>query len=241
MININSLNEEEKWNLAKQLSKELKFPVTEMFYGLEVKNPSGIITLQQKGRAHSWTRNWYNWVATQALDMPGPSGTTTFGAGWLTAKNTSGTVAAGATTMPYRLTNTLLSNGWYEQATTGNYGIWIGSGSTAFSIEDYTLATKITSGNASGMMLYFYMSAPLTTYDSTAGAEKWTVSLTRVFNNNSGGDVTVAELGLVWYGSFWTSSYFLMERTVLGSSVTIKNGGQLAVRYTLSMSYNTVD
>jgi hypothetical protein len=65
----------------------------------------------------------------------------------------------------------------------------------------------------------------------TSATKTWVATLIRVFNNNSGASIVVAEAGLLGSGST------LLSRDVLGSTVTVANGGQLTVTYTISRAF----
>jgi hypothetical protein len=229
--------EEKKYADLKSLCREFKLPVTEMFIGIKLHDRNGVLIFDDYMRGHSWTRNWYNWITSAGLDMPS-LGVSTFGAGFISSKNTAGTVYPGATlTAFYRTTNTLLGNGFHENTVNGLYGIFIGSGSTSFSVEDYNLAGKIAPGNAAGQCAYQAMTYPLVSYAS----KTWTELISRIFNNNSGGEISVNEIGLVWYGSLGSTNYFLFERSVLAVPTILVNGGQLTVTYTLSVDFSAID
>jgi hypothetical protein len=232
--------EEKKWDLLKANCRELKVPVTELFYGIKLYDKNGIITFDDFYRGHSWTRNWYNIVASAAIEI-GASGST-FEAGTLTGKRSSGTLYNSVTYCCARNAVTELGNGIYNNTNNSNYGIQVGTSNTAFSINDYALAGLIDHGSAASQLFYGVMTTGERTYDSTPGAEKWTNLVSRNFNNSSGGEITVREIGILWYGYiFGGPSYFLLERTVLPLPIAVVNGGQLVVAYQMSMSFAECD
>ena len=96
------------------------------------------------------------------------------------------------------------------------------------------MIAKIAHGNASGQFAYNAMSAPVATYNG--GAKTWSSAPTRIFNNNSGGSITVGEVGLMWNGTcFGSTTHYLFERSVLSPTVAVANGAQLTVTYTITM------
>lgn len=109
--------------------------------------------------------------------------------------------------------------------TTSTYGIQVGTGTSAESINDTALQTQIAHGTGAGQLQYGSMTfgAPSTTATTT------TFRFTRVFTNGSGGTVTVQEIGLVSRDIINTNS-FLWVRDLTGA-VAVGNGSQLTVNY----------
>ena len=107
--------------------------------------------------------------------------------------------------------------------TTSTYGILVGTGTSAESINDTALQTQVAHGASAGQLQYGAMTyaAPSTTATTT------TFRCTRVFTNASGGTVTVQEIGLV---SREQSNSFLLIRDLTGA-VAVNNGQQLTVNY----------
>ena len=113
-------------------------------------------------------------------------------------------------------------------STTSTYGIQVGTGTSAESINDTKLQTQISHGVAAGNLQYGTVSygAPSTTATTT------TFRTTRVFTNGSGGTVTVQEIGLVCRGN-QSANNFLIIRDLTGA-VAVTNGQQLTVNYDLT-------
>ena len=127
------------------------------------------------------------------------------------------------------VTNTFNSSATQQQSlrtdagtTTSTYGIQVGTGTAAESINDTSLQTQISHGTSVGNLQYGAMTygAPSTTATTT------TFRCTRVFTNGSGGTVTVQEIGLVSR----TTNSILMIRDLTGA-VAVTNGQQLTVNY----------
>ena len=108
---------------------------------------------------------------------------------------------------------------------TSTYGIQVGTGTGAESINDTALGTQIAHGTGVGQLQYGTMTygAPSTTATTT------TFRFTRVFTNGSGGTVTVQEIGLVSRDVNGGNS-FLWTRDLTGA-VAVNNGQQLTVNY----------
>lgn len=106
-------------------------------------------------------------------------------------------------------------------------GIVVGSGNLAEDYTQYNLETRITDGSGAGELEY--------------GSNAWEVPevtggnvdfrLSRSYQNNSGGNVTIQEMGIFFYTSY--SYPILVARDVLSSSVTIPDGGIAIATYTL--------
>ena len=112
-----------------------------------------------------------------------------------------------------------------QAGVTGN-GILIGTGTTAVTINDYAMETLIDHGTGAGEMQYAALTrtAPVTDVSGTS------FRLSRVFSNDSGGSITVEEIGVVVNCIF----YILIIRDVLGASaITVANGEELTLNYTI--------
>ena len=122
----------------------------------------------------------------------------------------------------------------YMYATGTSLGIQVGTGSTAVDILDYVLATAIANGSGAGQLVYQAL-----TYDAdvTVADPICTFIVYRNFNNNSGGQITVAETG--FYCSTrdtgGTAQTFCLFRDV-PTSVAVPDGGGCYVKYTLQIS-----
>jgi hypothetical protein len=199
-------------------------PVT--FVDMEVKNAAGEVIDSFLMKSNSWVRNAYN---TEACFMAigGPTstdgGSNTFREGSLKFKDTAG-VERTTSLVPLGIDNYLGASG----NSTG--GIQVGTGNSAESLDFYKLESLIANGNASGQMNYAAGTASLS-YNATS--KKWTNVLSRIMNNNSGAPIDVKEVGLVNYSSY----PFLMSRDLLATTVTVPNGGQLTVTYTIEMTF----
>ena len=106
-------------------------------------------------------------------------------------------------------------------------GIVVGSGNLAEDYTQYTLETRITDGSAAGQLEY--------------GTQAWEVPevtggnvdfrLSRSFQNNSGGTVTIREIAI--FVDVDNSVHTMIARDVLSSEVAVPNGGLAIATYTL--------
>jgi electron transfer flavoprotein alpha subunit len=70
-------------------------------------------------------------------------------------------------------------------------GIVVGTSDTAFGIDQYALQAEIESGSSAGEFAYTAMAVGVATYTSTT--DTWKITHTRIYNNNSGGSITVKD------------------------------------------------
>lgn len=109
-----------------------------------------------------------------------------------------------------------------------SYGIVVGTGTTNPSLDDYNLESKIPHGTESGQLSY----GDTTKYDySESGSVVVDQGCQRSFDNNSGADITVNEIGLIATINIGGQNVnVLLMRDVI-SATTIPNGGRLTVKY----------
>lgn len=233
--------EEAKFAELKEKCRELKVPAPpEIIINFRVRDRNGVLVLDDDQRAHSWTRNYYDIMCSQISTVAMGTGGV-LGAGYLTCKNTAGSIPTNASkSAQYSNSNGITGAGIIEATSSGDHGILIGTGTTAFSPENYGMGTKIVSGIGSGQMSYVAMAASSATY--TADTKTWAATVARIFNNNSGGSITVGEVGLVTFTTVQSmAAYWLVERSVLSPTVAVADGAQLTVTYTISMDFSAID
>ncbi len=122
-----------------------------------------------------------------------------------------------------------------------SYGIVIGNGTASVSPTDYALQSKIPNGTGSGQLSYDAHSfSPI-----TSGGGVTSFSVVRSFANNSGGDISVSEVGIIIYHRLYEhddrigtvyneTQYVLIIRDVF-STRTVPDGGGITVKYTFSI------
>lgn len=114
------------------------------------------------------------------------------------------------------------------------YGIVVGSGTTAVDVADYKLGTLYAHGMAASNLYYKGTTFGALTYVNSNTTAQWT--LTRYFYNLSGGELDVSEYALYGLSDVSGSSvYFCLSRDVL-TTVTLKAGQGLKMEYTLEVS-----
>ena len=190
------LKEEQKYEQLRKLAQELHIPIPEVFLELEVTDKNGKVIQKHKQRSHSWTRNAYNLLFSELAGKD--ANDTIFGAGKLNIKDTDGITQAG--NMPIELTYNQsvdgTGNGYRALAGDNSYGIVVGSGTNVESFEDYALQTLIANGTGAGQLSYILSELHSISYAALVLSN----TLVRYFNNNSGGSISVNEVGLVVHG-----------------------------------------
>lgn len=117
------------------------------------------------------------------------------------------------------------------RAPTGtSYGIWVGTDDTAPTNTDITLGALIANGSGAGQLNYGIQSGNWQIPASISGNIDFL--LTRSLSNNSGGTVTIKEIGITII-SGTTSWRYLIARDVLGSPVAVGDSESVVVEYTL--------
>jgi hypothetical protein len=221
--------EEKKFEELKDRCRELKVPAPpEIMIGLKVHDKSGVLVFDDKQRGHSWTRNYYKALCVYFTGSP--LTTATWGAGYLSIKTAAGDVYGSASTAVAGTVRSAVGSLGSLAA-----GIVCGTSDAAFSTEHYGLQAVIAQGTGAGQFSYAAQSATAAAY--TAGTKTWAATLTRIMNNNSGGSITVKEVGLYWLATFTS----LFERSVLDPTVAVANGAQLTVTYEISMDFSAID
>ena len=112
-------------------------------------------------------------------------------------------------------------------------GIMVGTGTTAPTIDDYHLETRIIHGSGAGQLQYGGVAFGLPASDPTTSQ----FTITRNFANASGASITVNEIGLyvraraVTYGGSYEDHYFMVIRDVISGGIVVPNGQTLTVNY----------
>lgn len=127
-----------------------------------------------------------------------------------------------------RSINTINFSNCSMLAPAGNdsYGIVVGTGTTSVDRSDHNLASKISHGTGSGQLSYGDSSE----YYSESGITR-SEGVERTFDNNSGGSITVNEIGLIAKVNDGSSDYYLLILRDVISSTTVPDGGRLTVKY----------
>jgi len=235
-----NLEEEARYEQLRKLGQELHIPISETFWELEVMNKNGKVIQRLKQRSHSWVRNAYNMMFCYLAGKDLSNGS--FGAGYLSLKDTAGTVQAGAGPVCLSQGSSVDSTSMGYRGPAGNdsYGILVGSGTNPEDFESYVLHVKIANGTGVGQLTYVESETHAISWNP--GTLTMKNDLARYFNNNSGADDSVNEVALSLRGYRPGSSvpyYYMTARDLLIATVTVPNTGQLKVTYTVQLTYPT--
>jgi hypothetical protein len=128
-----------------------------------------------------------------------------------------------------------------DKANDNNYGIQIGTGTTAPSITDTRLSQLITNGTGPGQMQYggVNVTGAVTNTTNNTGY----ITVTRTFTNNSGASITVSEVGLVAFtggyfisGAVQSNQFYLIIHDLLPTPITVPNGSSLSISYEIQVA-----
>jgi hypothetical protein len=218
------------------VSIPVKVPKVRMDYDLRAVNDKGKLIVRQD-ESHSWTRNYYNF--TSSLVGSYLFDATNFQDGKINIKDTAGTVFSSSNTgvrLDYQQDVELLSYGYMALSGEGTKGIVTGTGSAGESIDDFILGTQITHGIGAGN-LFYQTSHPVAVAVFDAGTRVLSRKLTRFFDNFSGGDVTIKEIGQIARAKVVeTDSLILVARDLIGDLV-VANKSCAAISYIYSLTY----
>ena len=116
-------------------------------------------------------------------------------------------------------------------------GIIVGTSSTAVAVGDDNLVTPIANGSAASQFTYYGCWG----LNYTTGASSASFDVERIFRNDSGGSITVAEIGM-YAGTMLAAVTaplgfsFCILRDVISPTVAVANGEYLKVKYTITVS-----
>lgn len=217
------LKEELEHQEFERLSLKLGIPVPRVFIKLESEK-GGRILERYQDRSRTWNRNFWNMVLCFIAYQPGVA--TNFGAGYLSFKDTTAAVAS--------VGSNLINIKVQGAVNDGTYGIQVGRGVGAESFEGYALGTPVVNGTGTNQLVYSAMGAGSQNYN--AGTRVWTITLSRVMNNNSSGIIGLNEVALTY--QFHTgSTYLMLNRDLLGSTFNVAIGAQLTVTYNITLTF----
>jgi len=119
--------------------------------------------------------------------------------------------------------------------------IQVGSGSQSNPASAITLAAPIANGSGTGQLIY---GTPSISSNIIVSGSSAYFTISQTYTNNSGGTVTITEVGIVVYIQFvsWNSSSStncgntLMWYDVLSSAISVPNGGSVTIYYTFTVN-----
>lgn len=224
LVRINEITQEEIQVLEdidkNCLAMHLPCP-PKTFIKMEV-HEQGEKVLEYDFRSKSWVRNAHNVLMGTYTNFKDVG--STYAAGSTYSKDTAGSA---------RASNIIFNVNPVAPIGNSTYGIVVGTGTTAESFESYALATPVVHGNSSGRLSYAAQNATVMSYDTPS--KTWTIQFVRLFNNNSGGTITVTETAMLY--DYSSVINFMYCRDLLGSPVEVANTAQLTVTYTMQYTF----
>jgi len=124
---------------------------------------------------------------------------------------------------------------WYDGPSAPYSGIQVGSGTSSPSASSPYLESLILNGTNPGQLEYSASSVTSPSVSSNPA----TLSVSKTFTNDSGGSVTVGEIGLAMQLRNDNTGQYeaaLMVHDVLSSAVSVPNGSTITVTYTLQVN-----
>jgi hypothetical protein len=207
-------------------------PTFKAYLTIIVRNEKGDIIKVHKQWSHSPTSNFIG------LFLP---------TNWfINTGNTFAITDTAGTSYNHLITNGVNNNALYYPSTGNNFPSWlvmiqVGSGQQSNPYSAYSLAAPIANGTGTGQLLYGQPSVSQT--PTVSGSSVYFV-ISQAFNNQSGGTVTISELGIIidsyMYnintGQVINFGYLLMWYDVLSSPISIPNGGSMVIYYTFTVN-----
>lgn len=216
--------------LLKKACLQLHVPHVNMFLDIDV-TLDGKVLAHKHQRSKSFVRNAYNvmFSTVAGYDMSD----VTFADSYLNKKDTSGNIRSG-TGLVWGGCDAA-GNGYQHVGSSNTYGIVVGTGTGAESLDSYQLGTIIAPGNGTGQLYTLRSELPVDSY----GSLTMTRTLVRYFNNNSGSTIVLGEVGLIvkgyYSGDTWLA--YLVSRDLISPTVNILDKAQLKVTYTINLVY----
>jgi len=127
-------------------------------------------------------------------------------------------------------------------AGTDSFGILVGSGTGAFSLTQYSLASKISNGTSAGQMSYGVTSITDLGVNTSVSPPVYQIQIVRAFTNQTSSTITINEVGLE-AKNYWKSDAgtvanvtFLIARDVLSTSYSVPPNGSATVAITIGVT-----
>lgn len=216
------IQDEKHFARLLELGNALDIPVLVPIWRIKI-GQNGIYHTERKWYARSWVRNAYNAHADQS--MGGVLITGGYADGSMSLKRTSGTVIDSWN----HLSNPETVGGYFAPVADDDGGIIVGIGTAAEGFDDFELDSLVAEGTMD------YQACALDSKGWNGGSlfhwSKWE----RDINNNSGGTITVTELGMINTQS--VAGNILFIRDLLGSSQAVLNTETLTVQCEFRQSF----
>jgi len=193
----------------------------QIYVELTVKDRNGKIIKHHKQRSHSFVANFLNFIANGFANPFGNNNVV------FTMSNVDNTSVISKAPLYAD-----------DSSNDDTYGIVVGTGTTAPTPQDYTLANKIPNGTSNGQLLYGSHSFNPSSGSVAISGNTSSFKISRTFTNQSGTSITVSEVGIISsiYNGSDSQDYVLIIHDLLSSPITIANLSVLEITYTLSIT-----
>jgi len=175
-------------------------------------------------RARSFVRNFIRALYTFMSGL-GYSGINTLGA------------SVNFATIFYGCGNMGLDSAYPSTSSYPTRGIRLGTSTQAVALTDYKLISEIGCGTGTGEMEY-YGTWQSNQQITTSGTQESSFDIEAIYNNNSGGSITIQEIGLYCgYQTLTQVEYVTcMLRDLVSGGQTVNDGEWIKVKYTIKIT-----
>ena len=192
----------------------LPWPQIRIYYQVTITDRYGrVVRRTRLRRSRSLLRQWIELLRVR-LSQENQSGVTD--------------IAGGVVTIIHASTSGMLINGGVGDA---NRGLVLGAGSGAVDISDNVLGSQVLNGSGPGQLSHAAVTFGGIVVDATSA--QFTIS--RIFNNQSGGPIAINEVGIHAQNnrSGQVPHYFLIVRDLVSPGETVPAGGAATLVYTI--------
>ena len=184
-----------------------------LYYTIEKYDKNGLVSSTRKRRARSFIKAFIYMLANRFT-----------GSGYAT-ENTGGSPTSMFYQNYYRMFTTPAQSNLQSQ------GIVVGSSSSAVQSTQYCLQALMANGSAASQLQY---GPHISDQAVTVAAPSASFSISRIFRNKSGGDVTVREIGFYVVSNNYTQWHCLVRDTV--SPMVVSDSQYIKVTYTFQIT-----
>ena len=188
-----------------------------LYYNVEKYDKNGLVSKTGKRRARSFVKAFIFMLANR------------FTGAAYTTENTSGSPTYMIYQNYYRLFTTP------SQSNLQTQGIVVGSSSSAVQSTHYSLQSIIGNGKSTDQLQF---GPHISDKAVTVSAPNASFSISRIFRNSSGGDVTVREIGFYVVAYNYTK-WFCIIRDVVSPSIVVSDTKYIKVTYTFQVTSGT--
>lgn len=234
---IRGMLKEGEYRLMEKLGQRNKIPIPGMLLRRQIFGPDGHETFDSgMNRSDTVVRSYYNLLFCQGA-AKNPSDTASFGTGFLSIKDTAGTIRGDTDDMighPHASDHDIVGGfGFLASAGVITNGIVAGTSSLAEDFESFGLTAIIANGAGGGQ--FDYAASGLHAITNSTLTLKDTVI--RDMNNNSAGSITVEEVGIYTTLQIGGSIHrMMMTRDLTGGDV-VASAAQYRVTYEITLVY----